>query len=317
MDEDDLVLSDLHIEASQISCSSLTYKSSTKTHQIKVTQSRFCYLEPELTSEDIPATTFKRENLNYDDDGDVDVLRKIQKFEVIILDHSLASPLSLVGLQLWSGALILSDYLLHNRHGLKDKIVLELGAGSGLTSIVASKYAKLVLCTDMKDDILQLCRRNVDRNSSVRNVNNVIVKELDWSHSNIFEKDSGECWSWTKKDLEHLKEVDLIIASDVVYSDELTDHFLNVLLTFLRGNRRPINVFISLERRLNFTLDNLEVSCPAYDHFIECIKKFESDVELPQLTISQISTDFTQYFSYKRTKYLEIWKLSNVPEIID
>lgn len=53
-----------------------------------------------------------------------------------------------MGLQLWRGALLLSDYLMHTKNeNLIGKTVLELGAGVGLTSIVASMLAKKVIAT--------------------------------------------------------------------------------------------------------------------------------------------------------------------------
>jgi predicted nicotinamide N-methyase len=53
-----------------------------------------------------------------------------------------------VGRQIWRGALLLGDFVLH--HGasfLQDRTVLELGSGVGLTSIVAAMFATEVICT--------------------------------------------------------------------------------------------------------------------------------------------------------------------------
>jgi hypothetical protein len=65
-------------------------------------------------------------------------------------EHALSTPLSGVGQQVWRGALVMSDYILHNRELFKDSTVLELGAGVGVVSIVASLIgAKCVLCTGL------------------------------------------------------------------------------------------------------------------------------------------------------------------------
>lgn len=63
------------------------------------------------------------------------------------LEHSVSTELQHVGLQVWRGALLLADYILSNPDLFTDKIILELGAGVGLTSIVASFLAKEIICT--------------------------------------------------------------------------------------------------------------------------------------------------------------------------
>lgn len=86
-------------------------------------------------------------------DGDFDVQRrkkgeiKIGEFhrkliknywadnDLEILEHHKATDLTLVGLQVWRGALLLADYIFHNRDEFKDKRVLELGSGVGLTGV--------------------------------------------------------------------------------------------------------------------------------------------------------------------------------------
>lgn len=69
---------------------------------------------------------------------------------VIISEHKASTTLKLVGLQVWRGALILADFILHNNDIFHDKNVLELGSGVGLTSIAAALYAKEVIATGEK-----------------------------------------------------------------------------------------------------------------------------------------------------------------------
>lgn len=66
-----------------------------------------------------------------------------------IPEHSFKTKIALVGLQVWRGAFLLGDMLIHLglKGQLKDKTVLELGAGTGFTSFVAALYAKKVVCT--------------------------------------------------------------------------------------------------------------------------------------------------------------------------
>ena len=65
-------------------------------------------------------------------------------------EHAMSTPLEDVGLQVWRGALLMADYLVHNPVRFQDSVVLELGAGTGLVSIVAALTAQTVFCTGMR-----------------------------------------------------------------------------------------------------------------------------------------------------------------------
>lgn len=49
--------------------------------------------------------------------------------------------------QIWRGAFLLSDFILSNPAAFRGATVLELGAGTGLASIIAASAAKTVYCT--------------------------------------------------------------------------------------------------------------------------------------------------------------------------
>ena len=50
--------------------------------------------------------------------------------------------------------------------------------------------------------------------------------------------------------------------------------------------------------RLNFTLEALDVSCPAYGHFTETLERDSA------LTARQLPVDFPQFLEYDRVKEL-------------
>ncbi|XP_023705973.1 methyltransferase-like protein 22 isoform X3 [Cryptotermes secundus] len=91
-----------------------------------------------------------------DEDGDLIVCRKpvlMQKEGIIAIEHSYSTTLDLVGRQIWRGALLLGDFLLHYGSSLlQDHTVLELGSGVGFTSIVAAMFASEVICTVIYDN---------------------------------------------------------------------------------------------------------------------------------------------------------------------
>lgn len=61
------------------------------------------------------------------------------------------------------------------------------------------------------------------------------------------------------------------------------------------------DVFVS---RLNFTLEALDVACPAYIHFAEAVAHDSS------LKVKQLPVDFPQFLEYDRVKELVSLSLS-------
>ena len=60
----------------------------------------------------------------------------------------MSTTLQAVGLQVWRGALLMTDYVFYQgSHRLHGSVVLELGAGTGLGSIIAGLKASHLFCT--------------------------------------------------------------------------------------------------------------------------------------------------------------------------
>lgn len=67
---------------------------------------------------------------------------------VVSVQHSMATPLRAVGLQVWRGALLLADLVVHRgAAAFGGATALELGAGSGLAGVVLSRFASTVYLT--------------------------------------------------------------------------------------------------------------------------------------------------------------------------
>ncbi|TKS88163.1 Methyltransferase-like protein 22 [Collichthys lucidus] len=80
--------------------------------------------------------------------------------------QSISTPVTEEGnastkLQVWRGAFFLADFILSDPIMFRGATVLELGAGTGLTSIILATIAKTVYCTDVGEDLLRMCKRNV------------------------------------------------------------------------------------------------------------------------------------------------------------
>ncbi|XP_053371397.1 methyltransferase-like protein 22 [Clarias gariepinus] len=232
--------------------------------------------------------------------------------DVIKIEHTMATPLEDVGKQIWRGAFLLSDFILSNPAAFRGATVLELGAGTGLASIIAASAAKTVYCTDVGEDLLSMCERNVHLNQhyiAPSDECGVKVRQLDWT-TDDFLADSE--FGWSEDEIADLHDnTTVIIAADVCYDDELTDALFRTLYRISGNLRHSSTAYISIEKRLNFTLRHMDVSCEAYDHFRRCLEQLgESRGKETTFTVSPVSCSFPQFFQYERVKQLELWKVS-------
>jgi len=182
-----------------------------------------------------------------DEDGDLIVRRRNQSGQDynLTIKHEIYTSLDLVGLQVWRGALLLADFLLHSwitdsQSSFKideTDSVVELGAGTGLTSVVAGMVAGKVASTDISSgNILSLIKSNCDLNTEWIK-GDVSVHELNFYHDN-----------YSDELTEQIENSKVIIAADVVYHDDLTDAFLRSLIKIM-GMGVEKTAFIALEKR--------------------------------------------------------------------
>ncbi|XP_014225897.1 methyltransferase-like protein 22 [Trichogramma pretiosum] len=232
-------------------------------------------------------------SLAVDEDGDLVLDRKPATEAAISIEHSIATELKLVGLQIWRGALLLADYVLSHPELFRDRHVLELGSGVGLDGIVASSLAREVCCTDIDcgTGILELIERNFKRNSELVKAK-VSVCELDFLNAD-----------WCPKLRSKLDKIDVIMAADVIYDDEITAGFVATLARLL--DETPARAaYVALEKRYVFTLADLDSVAPMYEEFRRCVRRQKRD-----WLVTELSLDFPQYFAYQRLKQLVLLKI--------
>jgi len=220
----------------------------------------------------------------------------------VVLEHVSSSSVGLVGLQVWRGALFLADFLLANPEEVLGKRVLELAAGTGLTSVVASAGAASVTATDVdRGDILPLLRRNCAANVGWSGGDMVQVCQL-----NFFWEPSD----WSLDLTKCVEDSRVILAADVVYDREITVHFFNSLRNILGTGEKT--VFIAIERRL-WTGDDGTVIAPNFEFFLENLETLEKgrDSDNYTLRVTEEGTDFSQFFKYNRVNELRLWRLVN------
>uniref|UniRef100_A0A8B9WVX7 Methyltransferase 22, Kin17 lysine n=1 Tax=Bos mutus grunniens TaxID=30521 RepID=A0A8B9WVX7_BOSMU len=180
-------------------------------------------------------------------------------YNVIKIEHTMATPLEDVGKQVWRGALLLADYILFQRDLFQGRTVLELGAGTGLASIIAATVAQTVYCTDVGADLLAMCQRNIALNSHL-----------------LASGDPEVPFSWSEEDISHLYgHTTILLAAEVFYDDDLTDAVFKTLSRLAHKLKNACTAILSVEKRLNFTLRHLDATCEAYDHFRGWLRRLE------------------------------------------
>ncbi|XP_038619498.1 methyltransferase-like protein 22 isoform X2 [Tachyglossus aculeatus] len=286
-----------------------------------------------------------------DEDGDLDVVRRSESFsdlkqepsrdkvhpiiltqgaenlieeeeqgsfhhDFVKIEHTMATPLVDAGKQVWRGAFLLADYILFKNDLFKNRTVLELGAGTGITSIITGTIAKTVYCTDVGEDLLVMCERNVTLNKHLTEPKGgtVKVRELDWLKDGLC-TDPRIPYSWSEDEIADLHDhTTIVFAADVFYDDDLTDALFKTLYRITHNLKNPCTVYLSIEKRLNFTLRHLDVTCEAYNHFRCSLSDLENleDGKM-RFTVEPIETTFPQFLVYERVEQLELWKIIAEP----
>lgn len=70
------------------------------------------------------------------------------------------------GATVWPAAIVLMKYLEKNPELIKNKNIVDLGAGTGVTSVASAILgAKTVICTDGEENVVELARENINHAS--------------------------------------------------------------------------------------------------------------------------------------------------------
>lgn len=118
--------------------------------------------------------------------------------------------------ELWPSALALTEYILNNGRIFKDKKVIELGCGMGLTTMALMKMQpKQLVATDYEQPALDSTLKNFNLNK----MDNLPRLELlDWRVPQIDEK------------------FEVIIASDIAYEERFFRPLIDLFHLFLSRN---------------------------------------------------------------------------------
>jgi len=100
--------------------------------------------------------------------------------------------------KIWPSAMALTDFLQQHPHWIKDKQVLELGAGIGLPSLLMAKQAAGIIISDHAAEAVVLLQKNIQ----YLGLANVKAVCLDWN------------------DLPEVIRADTLLLSDINYAPE-------------------------------------------------------------------------------------------------
>lgn len=162
------------------------------------------------------------------------------------------------------------DFIFANQDLFCKKTVFELGSGVGIVGLALGNFAQEVFLTDHDVNALELCQENLERNLDASKTV-FHIRRLDWTADfiNFFEplEETGESFELRESDRSNLMSMEVFLAADVVYDDALTNAFFGKLEILMRLSQKSPVCFIAIEKRWNFTLNDLEVRASAYDHF--------------------------------------------------
>ncbi|XP_035700110.1 protein N-lysine methyltransferase METTL21A-like [Branchiostoma floridae] len=155
-----------------------------------------------------------------------------------------------VGATIWDSSIILSRFMEQTELELEDKSVLELGAGTGLVSIVASLLGAKVTTTDC-GETLPCARGNVPRNTELRAKHEPVVRRLEWGTTDL--DDFGP-------------KYDYIMGSDIIYKEETFQDLYKTIM-HLAG----AETVLYLAGRIRFSVDEDFLDTLKHDFYLSCV----------------------------------------------
>ncbi|GJP72456.1 hypothetical protein CLOP_g3188 [Closterium sp. NIES-67] len=220
----------------------------------------------------------------------------------VAIGHGMKTTIAHVGMQVWRASLLLADVIIANHHMLADATVLELGAGTGMVGVVAALFARRVFLTDTGDPVLRNCAANAANAPMLRPPCGMhsaapVVRRLDWrlgwpppvvtrgcaqqpaacgagsgeeeeSASGMQAESNGAAdpFVWTDGDLTDASHATVLLAADVIYSDDITAALFSTLRSLLHC-APPELLLLALEKRFNFSLSHLAPVANGYAAF--------------------------------------------------
>lgn len=143
------------------------------------------------------------------------------------------------GMYLWPSAALLSRFVLCAPQTVSGKRVLELGAGTGLSGIVAAGLCSpaCVTLTDLAGSVLANLQRNVAANLKAFGAVPVLAAELSWGRAPRDIAAAPAAWDF-----------DVVLAADCLYAESHVGDFFATLAALALLNPRLVCYLAYQER---------------------------------------------------------------------
>ncbi|KAK9099390.1 hypothetical protein Syun_026435 [Stephania yunnanensis] len=191
------------------------------------------------------------------------------------------------GLMLWESARLMSVVLAENPSIVAGRRVLELGCGcSGICSMIAARYADLVVATDGDTKALDLLNQNVPLNLKESILCKLVTRRLEWGNKNH---------------IQEIKQInsngfEVIIGTDVAYVAEAisplfeTARELISTNTGIQGDFKPALILCHVFRRV----DEMSLLSTASQFGFRLVDRWPSDGKPNNSTQSIVKSWFSE-----------------------
>jgi methyltransferase-like protein 23 len=127
--------------------------------------------------------------------------------------------------KIWHSAIALAQFIEDNAQLFINKNIVEIGAGIGLPSFVASKLAKQVIATDISEAALQL----ITLISNQNHISNLTTANYNWHHPFEF------------------NDIDIVLLSDINYEPNQFEAIYSLITSLQQKN---IQIYLATPQRL-------------------------------------------------------------------
>jgi predicted nicotinamide N-methyase len=164
--------------------------------------------------------------------------------------------------KLWPSSIALVNVLENNPDWIKDKQVLELGAGIGLPSLMLAGLAKSIQVSDYADEAVALLQKNIAH----LNLKNVQALQLDWNH------------------LPLSIQPDVLILSDVNYDPSEFDTLIQIITNKIMDG---CTILLSTPQRIMASPFIQELETYIQTTYVEVVNENSNSVEISILILSK------------------------------
>jgi predicted nicotinamide N-methyase len=202
-----------------------------------------------------------------------------------------SSKTEISGQKLWCGSLAICEYLLYqNANFCIGKYIIELGAGTGVCSMICSKLGatKVVLTDHDRKSIEHMQQDLVDNHISTPESAEVV--QLDWYNPGDY-----QCLN-IPSNIASEKDMVRIVAGDVIYKHALVDPFFSVV-------KHIVEMF-----NASVLLCHIPRAGVNQEHVVEAAHRFDLDiVEIdPSLWCRGVTIQYSPKEDYERATLYSI-----------